>query len=344
MVARKSLRNTNPMKLGEGNQMLATISNILVLFSSLIISSIAVGTTQESNSTMEYFHRTYEGKIAAKYAITMDLKKNGNVLAGSYQYKGKSGRLELVGTIDTSGKFSMNEHANPDYSKSSGVFSGIIAGDTIKAVWSSPDGLRKLDVEVVMTSEAKLKSKEEVLRQAIGTYYLESVGGAIGANGMFNMTKNNGVWKYTGSAISGGMRTGYENALSKKERSSLNSTRITVDSALTTRLIVQNRLLLEIPYNEKGMLYDLGEITHSVLAEAMKKLSPSTIYIEDKLYLAALQNVDYSNDLPIEVTNGMLTLNFSPKSNSFAMHIATSCCDNNLLIFSKHLGRNKFRH
>lgn len=187
-----------------------------------------------------------------------------------------------------------------------------------------------------MTSQVRLKPKKEVLREAVGSYYLASVSGAIGANGMFDITKKNGAWESTGSAISAGMRKGYKNALSKSERNLLSATRITVDPALTVSLIVRNKSLLKIPFNETGMLYDMGEPSFSVLDEVMKKLSPTTIYVEEDIYLAALQNVDYSNDLPVEVTNGMLALNFSPKSNSFTIHIATSCCNNNILVFAKN--------
>src|ERR1039457_5429522 len=151
------------------------------------VVSLAIGqgpaTTPQPTSAMEYFNRTYEGKIAGKYPITMDLKKSGNVLKGRYQYKGRTGWLELQGTIDASGKFTMNEYANMVYSKPNAIFSGTMAGDSMNGVWSAPDGSRKLDFEVRMTSEVRLKPKKEVLQGAVGTYYLESVSGAAGANG-----------------------------------------------------------------------------------------------------------------------------------------------------------------
>jgi hypothetical protein len=37
----------------------------------------------------------------------------------------------------------------------------------------------------------------------------------------------------------------------------------------------------------------------------------------------------------VEVTSGMLVLSYSTGSSSFLIHIATSCCDNNTLVFSK---------
>lgn len=321
--------------------MLAKIAlTFFVLFSGLS-SAIAQGptTTLQPTSTKEYFHRTYEGTIAGKYPITVDLKKSGNVLKGSYRYKGKSGRLELQGTIDPAGIFTMNEYANMVYSKPNAIFSGTVAGDSISGVWSIPDGSRKLDFEARMTSEVRLEAKKTVLREAVGTYHLESVSGEVGANGMFDLLKKNGAWKSTSSAISGGMREGYENALSKDELSLLNSTRITVDSALAVRFIVREETLLEIPFNEQGMLYKMDKPSLSVLDEVLKKLSPSTTYVEEELYLAALQSVDYSNALPVEVTRGMLVLSYAPGSSSFRIHIATSCCDNNMLVFAKSATR-----
>lgn len=293
----------------------------------------------QSTSVMEYFHRTYEGRVGGKYPITMDLIKNGNVLKGSYQYKGKTGRLEIQGLIDASGKFTMNEYANMVYSKPNAILSGTVAGDSISGVWSVPDRAKKLDLEARMTSEVRLKKKKEALQDAVGTYYLESANGAIGANGMFDIFKENGAWKSAVSAISGGMREGYENEISKDELSLLNSTRITVDSALAVRLIVREKMLLEIPFNETGMLYKMDKPSLSVLDEVLKKLAPSTTYVEEELYLAALQSVDYSNALPVEVASGMLVLSYSPGSSSFRIHIAQSCCDNNLLVFAKSATR-----
>jgi hypothetical protein len=62
-----------------------------VLFSWIVSSAIAQepATSLQPVSAIEYFHRTYEGKMGGKYPITMDLKKSGNVLKGSYQYKAK---------------------------------------------------------------------------------------------------------------------------------------------------------------------------------------------------------------------------------------------------------------
>ena len=102
----------------------------------VVSSVIAQGpaTTPQPAPATEYFHRIYEGQIAGKYPITMDLKKTSNVLKGSYQYKGKTGRLTLQGTIDASGKFIMNEYANMVYSKPNAIFSGIVMGDSMKGV------------------------------------------------------------------------------------------------------------------------------------------------------------------------------------------------------------------
>lgn len=321
--------------------MLTRITLTFFVLFSVWASAIAQSptTTVQPTSTMEYFHRTYEGTIAGKYPITVDLKKSGNVLKGSYQYKGKTGRLELQGTIDISGKFTMNEYANMVYSKPNAIFTGTVAGDSIRGVWSIPNGSRKLDFQLHMMSEVKLKPKKEALQEAVGTYNLESVDGAVGANGMFDIYRENGAWKSSFSAISGGMREGYENALSNEELSLLNSTRITIDSALTVRLIVRKATLLEIPFNAHGMLYKMDKPSLSVLDEVLNKLSPSTTYVEEELYLAALQSVDYSNALPVEITTGMLVLSYSPGSSSFQIHIAKSCCDNNVLKFAKSATR-----
>lgn len=111
----------------------------------------------EQISQPENFHRTYSGKIAGKYTIKMDLWKSGGELKGSYKYTGKGGSLELKGTVEPSGEFTMNESVGD---KTTGIFSGTLSGDNMSGEWSNPDGTKKLNFETYKTAEFKIKPKK----------------------------------------------------------------------------------------------------------------------------------------------------------------------------------------
>lgn len=313
-----------------------SVITFLALCCGLAFSAIAQDSAGQIASP-EYFHRTFIGKIAGKYPIEMDVRRSGNNLKGSYKYTGKKNSLILYGTIDSSGRFKMQEWA--DF-KQTGVWSGKLSGDTLAGEWSTPDGSKKMAVEAYKTAEFKLKPKKELLRSAIGTYTLQSIEGARGANGMFDITRKDGAWHASSSGISEGMRVGQENNLSGGEIKLLNSTRITVDEKLSTRFFAGEKLLLEIPLNENGMKYSMSRPHSSVLDDKLKNFSPSSVYVDvdGKIYLAAMDGIDYSGTLTLEdmVTQGILVLRYSPEAKTFEMDISIeSCCDSNTLTFTR---------
>jgi hypothetical protein len=95
------------------------------------------------------FKVTLVGKIAGKYEIRMRLRRDGESLLGSYSYE-KSGQvLNLEGTIDDSGNFTISEEFRD---KKTGVFKGrltvtAVAGEQtmrLEGTWSKPDGTNKM--------------------------------------------------------------------------------------------------------------------------------------------------------------------------------------------------------
>jgi hypothetical protein len=289
------------------------------------------------SSAPDYFHRAYAGTIAGKYPIRMELKKSGAVLTGTYQYERQARHLNLSGTVDSAGNFTMNEYVDITYSKPNAVFTGTLAANGIQGVWRTMDGSRSARFEARMTSEVRLEPKKEALREAVGTYPLESIGGAVGANALFDLARENGAWTFKGTSLDNGQREGYENELSADQVRLLNSMRIMVDASLKVRVIAGDETLLAIPFDERGMLYDVKEPGLTVLDEVLRKLSAQTIYIEEDLYLAAMQGVDFNRSIPIDglVRQGLLVLSYSPGSRSFRIHVAMSCCDNNVLTFRR---------
>ncbi len=115
---------------------------------------IAIPAVAQDAAPPDNFHRTYAGKIAGKYAIKMDLWKNGNELKGSYKYAGKTESLELKGAVEPSGEFTLTESVNE---KTTGSFSGTLSGDNISGEWSNPDGSKKMSFDAYKTAEFRLK-------------------------------------------------------------------------------------------------------------------------------------------------------------------------------------------
>ncbi len=264
------------------------------------------------------FHSIYTGKIGEKYAVTMYLEKNGKEITGTYKYAGQTTPLALKGSIASSGEFTMNE--SPGGKKITGIFSGKISGTTITGKWNSPDNVKKLDFA------AHIPSKREMLQNAAGkTYYLSYISGAVGANTLFDTYMENGVWKSHSSSISGGMREGQEDTLSSDDIKLLNSMYIKVDTDLTVRFFAGGKLLLEVPFNEAGMDYHMSGERKDVFSFSQGKLSPSTTFMDGKLYLAAIDGIDYSDTISsgnfIIIGKDKVILSYDPYD-SFGMDIS----------------------
>lgn len=240
----------------------------------------------------------------------------------------------LKGTIDPSGNFTMDESEFYGSKKITGIFSGKIVGASITGEWRVPNSSRK------MSFIAHEPSKKELLQNAAGsTYYLSSISRAWGANSLFDTWKEKGRWKSNGSAISGGMREGWENTLSDNDIKLLDSMYLKVDTNLTVRFFVGDKLMLEVPFNETGMTYDISEAHRNAINFDMGTLSQNTIFKDGKLYLAAIDNINYSETLPesdfLMITSDMALLSYDP-SDIFELSIfISSCCNNNTLTFTK---------
>lgn len=81
------------------------------------------------------FNRLYKGLINNKYEIEVLLKNSSGQLSGNYRYVGKQAALDLVGTIDQSGNFSLKEYDNAG--KNTGSFIGQLINGTIQGTWNN---------------------------------------------------------------------------------------------------------------------------------------------------------------------------------------------------------------
>lgn len=281
------------------------------------------------------FHTLYTGRIADKYNIMMYLEKNGKKITGYYRYTGQESPLILNGTIESPGKVTIKESLNRGpYMETTGIFSGKITGTNITGEWHTPDNSKKMSFEV------NQPSKKSVLQHTIGTYYLSSIQGWWGASTMFDSTKDtNGAWSSHVSALSAGMREGWDVTHSAEDIKLLNSMNIQVDTDLTVRFFAGGKLLLEVPFNETGMKYsiDLGrDDPYRYLSS--EKLSSSTTFIDDKLYLTATDDTDYSDTIPasdyIMANKGPVSLTYFPLNDSFSLSIGYGS-DSNILSFTR---------
>jgi hypothetical protein len=84
------------------------------------------------------FSKSYQGEIAGKYPIRMQLTRVGNEITGTYAYTKVGKDIPLAGSVDSEGKFSIQE--TDEQGKVTGVFEGKIGSETtLSGNWRNPD-------------------------------------------------------------------------------------------------------------------------------------------------------------------------------------------------------------
>jgi len=237
--------------------MLRTSSQLVALLLSYMLASTALADTQ-------YSHKTLDGHIDGRYGFKMDLKNVDDRLSGSYRYVGKREDISLSGNIDASGTFTMDESGN--VGQRTGSFTGNVAGDALVGTWTSARGDRRFAITAHQTSEVIIGSKREILTQAVGTYALNRVSGEGGANAMWDSWRDRGGWESNVSSIDQAQREASDVTLTREDLRRLNSMNVTVDTTLTTRLTVDGKVLLSVPYREAGMQYEIA-LSHDSVVE-----------------------------------------------------------------------------
>jgi hypothetical protein len=286
----------------------------------------------------QYFHKTFAGRIGGRYAFTMDLKNVDGRLTGSYRYAGKRNDIYLSGKIDPSGTFTMDEIGSAG--QHTGTFTGKVASDTLDGTWASARGDRRLPVDAHQTSEIIIGPKREILTQAIGTYALDSVSGSGGANGMWDSWRDKGRWKSNVSAIEMARREFSDVSLTHEDLHRLNSMTVTVDTSLATRLSVDGKVLLSIPYRDAGMQYEISQPHNSVVEDDLKTLSPATTVHDEHLYLLARDAIDFvpamsGNFLPDDGVD-VVTVSYAVVDKTFDVYLRDgNCCGGTVFTFRR---------
>jgi hypothetical protein len=217
----------------------------------------------------------------------MELSRSGPSLRGFYRYDRQPDVLTLTGTTGASGEIRLIE--KDPRGKTTGKISGEAQNGCIKGEWSSPNAAKRVPLNVCQLS------KRQALTAAIGTFYLASASGMTGANGMYDIVRSGRHWSVAGSAISRGRREVMEFGLEKPDLEVLNSLSVRVDDDLSVRFAAGDKTIRRIPFVENGMEHTLTTDDSSLwYFETLGKLSATTIFIHDRLFLAAIHEVDYS--------------------------------------------------
>lgn len=282
----------------------------------------------------QYFHKTLAGRIGDRYAFTMNLKNVDGRLTGRYRHAGQRNDIYLSGEIARSGIFTMNEFGSAG--QRTGTFTGKVASDALDGNWASARGDRRLPVHAHQTSEIIIGSKREVLTQAIGSYALDSVSGVGCPSGVWASWRDKGRWKSNFSVVVDGHREVSDVNLTRVDLHRLNSMTVTLDTSLVTRLSVDGKVLLSIPYRDAGMQYEISqplnvgieyEISqplNSVMEDHLKTLSPTTSVYNEHLYLLARDAIDFApamsgNYLSNDV--GIVTVSYAVVGKTFDVYL-----------------------
>jgi hypothetical protein len=286
-----------------------------------------------------YFHKSYSGKIGARYPFTMELFNRNGELSGAYRYTGK-GELYLKGRIDAAGAFTLEEQAG---SKRSGSFRGTLAERTIAGTWESADGAKTWAFSAHQTADIKIGSKKEILAAAAGSYTLSTISGAGGANAMWDTWNEKGRWTSTMSALSRGRREASNIPLSNADRQLLDSMRVELSADMRLRLLARGKTVLDIPYRANGVQFEVKNGGASPVADLLKALASGPSVVEEDLYLLVRDGVDLSASLAGQFQgdpSGILLLSYSvSQARVDVRFVDPACCGESTFSFKRAVRR-----
>jgi len=202
--------------------------------------------------------------------------------------------------------------------RQSGRIVGTLAGDRLTGTWHAFGTNRSLPFDAVKTQSsaamvrealAKLSSaatKREAMAQSVGRFRLVALQGHCCLSNDYEAQRSDRGWQFSQSSIVGGSRSGYGARLQRKSVASLNSLEIVVTRDLTVRLFAGKEPLLEVPFNETGMLLKIDKPENLTY---FKTYSPSTTFVEPRmggapdLVLALVSGQDWSPEITVEGIN-----------------------------------------
>jgi hypothetical protein len=142
--------------------------------------------------------------------------------------------------------------------------------------------------------------KRKTLTNLIGAHPLKAISASSGANTLLDFYQQNGKWVADGSSIHQAQREGFDIELIQDDYDKLSSYKLIVQEDLTLVLMCKQQTYVTIPYNDKGMLYDLQQVSEHALLPS--NLSANTVFDGQYLYL-------FATDQLSEKTASELTVN-----------------------------------
>lgn len=185
-------------------------------------------------------------------------------------------------------------------------------------------------------ADDNISEKAIYLKTLIGKYPLKTISGFMGANTMTDHYKDEkGNWTAGGSSNVGGMREGYDMEITPEDLSKLKTMLIEVKEDLTVVLSCENKVIYEIPFNEK-IRYDLSDKEYISKPE---EVSPEVNMSNNWFFLLATDKLKKENYQAIDVLQieaDVLILKVSSTQAEFDMQLFYGdCCDNSTYTFAK---------
>lgn len=157
----------------------------------------------------------------------------------------------------------------------------------------------QLKNDTISQLKAPPSLKRKTLTKLIGVHNLQAIAAAAGANTLMDFYIENGKWTADGSSIHQAQREGFDIELIQDDYDKLSSYKLIVQEDLTIVILCKEKPFFSIPYNDKGMVYQLKQTNEHALLPP--NFSENTLFNEDKLYLFATDQIDESTTSELTV-------------------------------------------
>ena len=289
-------------------------------------------------SSPGYFHKYWSGKIDDKYAFKMELICRDGTLHGSYVYVNKGVPINLKGRVGPAGTMVLEENALGNMA-STGSFAGTLVANHVAGTWTSADGKRSLPFAAGQISEIHLGSRREIVGASVDDYALASIAGSGGANAMWDTWKTSKGWESSVSSNSGGMRQASQRKLTSADQRLLDSLIIRVRPDLTTELFARGRVILTIPYSDRGAQFNISSAENASVRQSLEKPWTQARLEDETVYLLAQDGVDFSPHISGNfegVVGDILLVTYAIVENSFDVKFMNGqCCSESVFSFKR---------
>ena len=295
-------------------------------------------------STPRYFHKYLSGKIDGKYAFTMELICQDGALRGTYRYAGKTVPIYLIGNVGPGATVALAEIAK-DNLPSTGSFAGTLRSNHVDGVWVSANGKKRMPFTAQQTSEIHLGTRREIVTGTVGDYALASITGYGGANAMWETWKTKKGWDSSVSSISLAMRQSSDNVLTPADKRLLDSLTIRVRPDLTTQLLARGRVILAIPYSDRGAQFNVTSEANAEVRNSLEKQWTEARLEDETLYLLAQDGVDFSRHIAGNfegVVGDVVLVRYAIPNDSFTVEFMDGqCCNSSTFTFKRQQPRHQ---